>query len=415
MVTVGRTARYERNGRAVLFLDPSEEEGMIGKLERKKVPIEKINVKQKKQQSIQSQLQNMCFKDPELKYLGQKAFASYVRSVHLQQDKEVFKIGELALEKFAASLGLPGTPRIKFRRGDNVKELKNAPRQLAASSSDEEEDRPKKPKEVRTKYDRMFERRNQDVLADHYLKMGGDGDEEGPGQQRDPDEDADFLTIKRRLSDASDVADLSGGEVPLEVKPGTRLIPVAGKDPLIIDSKRREKLLKSKKAMLKLKGKGTKLIYDEEGNPHPIYELEDEEQFKQRGLANDQRDRFLQREEERVQAADQLDKQIVKEKKKEHKERRKRAKETLGEEQAHGSREAVLVPFGGEEDDHGEEKDHSDRSREVEEEHPQKRPKKWFEDTSEDEKTAHDRRRNAMEQEPENLEDLEALATRLLN
>jgi len=35
---VGRTARYERAGRAVLVLDPSEEEGMLNRLEHKKVP-----------------------------------------------------------------------------------------------------------------------------------------------------------------------------------------------------------------------------------------------------------------------------------------------------------------------------------------------------------------------------------------
>ena len=76
---VGRTARYDRDGRAVLFLEPNEEEGMLKRLEQKKVIVEKINVRQNKQQSIKNQLQNMCFKDPELKYLGQKAFVSYVR------------------------------------------------------------------------------------------------------------------------------------------------------------------------------------------------------------------------------------------------------------------------------------------------------------------------------------------------
>lgn len=58
---VGRTARYERNGRAVLFLDPSEEEGMLKRLEQKRVPIERINIRPKKQQSIKDQMQNMCF------------------------------------------------------------------------------------------------------------------------------------------------------------------------------------------------------------------------------------------------------------------------------------------------------------------------------------------------------------------
>ena len=39
---------------------------------------------------------------------------SYLRSVHLHKDKTIFKVAELPVEEFAASLGLPGVPRIKF-------------------------------------------------------------------------------------------------------------------------------------------------------------------------------------------------------------------------------------------------------------------------------------------------------------
>lgn len=49
---VGRTARYEHDGHAVIFLDPTEEEGMLNALERRKVSIENINVRQKMQRSI---------------------------------------------------------------------------------------------------------------------------------------------------------------------------------------------------------------------------------------------------------------------------------------------------------------------------------------------------------------------------
>lgn len=69
---VGRTARYGKTGRAVLFLDPSEESAMVARLEQKKVQVKKINIRQKKQQDIKKQLQSMCFQDPELKYLSQR-------------------------------------------------------------------------------------------------------------------------------------------------------------------------------------------------------------------------------------------------------------------------------------------------------------------------------------------------------
>ncbi len=402
---VGRTARYERNGRAVLFLEPSEEEGMLKRLEQRKVPIERINVRQKKQQSIKNQLQNMCFKDPELKYLGQKAFVSYTRSIHLQKDKEVFKLKELPLEEFASSLGLPGAPKIKFLKGDNAKTLKNAPRQAISSSEDEDEEHPpeveSKSKKTgpRTKYDRMFERTNQDVLTEHYTKLidGDDTRDDGDG-----DEQNDFLTVKRRLSSVSS----------LESDSGEKHIAKPKGVSLSIDSKRKEKMLNSKKKLLKLKGKGTKLVFDDEGNSHQIYELEDENQFKQRGPADAQKTKFLEKEQEVLQAADLIDKQAAKAKKKEKREKRK-ARQAAEAGEDGEERQAVLIPHKGP-DVEGEEGE--DISEQEMEEPGKKRPKKWFEDDSDDENKFRRNRRvtNAVE-EPETLEDLEAVASGLLS
>lgn len=320
---VGRTARYERDGRAVLFLDPSEEKGMLRRLEQKKVTVERINVKANKQQSIKHQLQNMCFKDPELKYLGQKAFISYVKSVYVQKDKDIFNLKELKLEDFAGSLGLPGAPRIKFIKGDDTKERKNASRATAYLSSDDEdsdEDGEKKKmkqhkeKEVRTKYDRMFERRNQDVLADHYSKLiNDDGTIADPSKATDDaDEDEDFLSVKRRFeagdealdgqaSSESDSDDASESDDDDDDdnkgdngnKKDPKVVKISDKDTLVVDSRRREKLLKSKKKLLKFKGKGTKLVYDDEGNAHELYEMEDEDAFKARGDAKEQQASFV--------------------------------------------------------------------------------------------------------------------------
>ncbi|KAJ5102370.1 ATP-dependent RNA helicase dbp4 [Penicillium alfredii] len=357
---VGRTARYERVGRGVLFLDPSEEKGMLNRLEHKKVPIERINIKANKQQSIRNQLQNMCFKDPELKYLGQKAFISYVKSVHVQKDKETFKIKQLPLEDFAASLGLPGAPRIKFIKGDDTKERKNASwrmNQLSSDDSDDDsdgEDKPQKTKkdenQVRTKFDRMFERRNQDVLAGHYSKLiNDDGTMVAPnaskGAIEDADEDDDFLSVKRRFA----AGDAELGQDESESEPSgagkeAKTVQIDGKDPLVIDSKRREKLLKSKKKLLKFKGKGTKLVYDENGNAHELYEMEDEEQFKARGDADAQRERFVAEEAERTRRADVEDKEVVREKRREKKEKRRARDRALADEEAAEERGVQLAP-----------------------------------------------------------------------
>lgn len=362
---VGRTARYERNGRAVLFLDPSEEEGMLKRLEQKKVPIERINVKAKKQQSVKDQLQNMCFKDPELKYLGQKAFISYVKSIHVQKDKEVFKVKDLALDAFAASLGLPGAPRIKFIKGEDSKLQKNQPRALRYMSSDdsdqeEGEKKAKKKEVVRTKYDRMFERRNQDVLADHYSKLINDDGtmvDQSNGINGDADEDEDFLSVKRRFTAGDDALggddseDSSSPDVPADdggkPKFGGEVKVVKLSDaaePLIIDSKRREKLLQSKKKLLKYKGNSTKLIYDDDGVAHEVYELQDEDKFRAGGDAQTQRAKFLETEAERNRVADIEDKELAKQKKREKKEKRKAKERALAE-----GEDGVAVLAGDEE------------------------------------------------------------------
>lgn len=429
---VGRTARYERIGRAVLFLDPSEEEGMLKRLEQKKVPIEQINVKAKKQQSVKDQLQNMCFKDPELKYLGQKAFISYVKSIHVQKDKEVFKVKDLALDAFAASLGLPGAPRIKFIKGEDSKLQKNQPRALRYMSSDDSDEeggekKTKKKDGVRTKYDRMFERRNQDVLADHYSKLINDDGtmvDQGNGINGDADEDEDFLSVKRRFTAGDDALGGSDSEDSSGDKPKFRgevkVVKLSdAAEPLIIDSKRREKLLQSKKKLLKYKGNSTKLIYDDDGVAHEVYELEDEDKFRASGDAQTQRAKFLETEAERNRMADIEDKELAKQKKREKKEKRKAKERALAE-----GEDGVAVLAGEEEFvDPFQSDDGSDAEAETDEEVPRlSRGIKHVtvedeEDSRQSKRTKKSHKTDLASKEPlevNTLEDLEALATGLL-
>ena len=76
---VGRTARFERSGKSLIMLLPSER-AFLEKLAERKVPIENFNIKLAKTGSIKQQLNGMCFKDPELKYLGQKVLLSTIVS-----------------------------------------------------------------------------------------------------------------------------------------------------------------------------------------------------------------------------------------------------------------------------------------------------------------------------------------------
>ncbi|KAG6898320.1 hypothetical protein C0992_011912 [Termitomyces sp. T32_za158] len=334
---VGRTARYESKGKALLFLLPSEEEGMKVALEKKKIQIQKIKVRASKTQSIENQLQNLAFQDPEIKYLGQRAFVSYLRSVHLHKDKSIFKVNELPVQRFAESLGLPGAPKIKFLDREIAKQKKNASRVVEAAraamleenekedptTSDEDEDDSSEDEEaesskvdetqdshipatsintsksngVRTKYDRMFERKNQGVLSEHYSKLIDHDAADDDGE--------DFITLKRADHDLSDE------DSPMD--PGDL-------------SKRKLKLGRAKRAIAK-NGIPKKLVFDEEGEGHEIYELaEADDWYKSKGgLTGVQAEgqKFAEDERGKMKIADVTDKEVAREKKREKKRKRK--------------------------------------------------------------------------------------------
>jgi ATP-dependent RNA helicase DDX10/DBP4 len=174
-------------------------------------------------------------------------------------------------------------------------------------------------------------------------------------------------------------------------------------------------MLKSKKQLLKLKGAGQKLVFDDDGNAHQLYELEDEKDFRARGEAEDQRRKFLEEEAERVKAADVDDKQLVKEKRRAKKEKRKereRAEAEGSDDEDAG--EGMEFDDGGEDAmanflaDAASASEHEQGASESEEEEqPRKKQKKWFQ-------------RDMPEEEPqgrreiETMDDLEAEAARLL-
>ncbi|EMD36799.1 hypothetical protein CERSUDRAFT_114703 [Gelatoporia subvermispora B] len=363
---VGRTARYESSGKGLLLLLPSEEEGMKEALEKKNIDIQKIKIKASKTQSVENQLQNLAFQDPEIKYLGQRAFVSYVRSVYLQKDKSVFKVDQLPVERFAQALGLPGMPKIKFLSKELAKKKKNAMRQGAAptqeasevqkanrsaeaddsdeeslsehSSSEEEEtaaqgesrttaESPAQAKatRVRTKYDRMFERKNQSILSEHYNKLV---DHSADGAASDSDDD--FITLKRADHDL----------------PGDATLPDSD-----FVSKRKLKMATSKKALAKNGPRGSKLVFDEDGRAHEVYEMQDAEKvFTGMDEVKEAGRKFAEDERGRLREADVADKAEAKEKKREKKRKRKEREQEaeLGDDGAFGPTAAPLA-----EDDDG--------------------------------------------------------------
>ena len=89
---VGRTARYTAEGKGLLLLTPSEAK-FAEELAAAEVPLKTMRLNQAKNVSITSSIQGLLGKDSELKYLAQRAVVSYLRSVYLQPNKDVFSRG----------------------------------------------------------------------------------------------------------------------------------------------------------------------------------------------------------------------------------------------------------------------------------------------------------------------------------
>ncbi|KDQ09527.1 hypothetical protein BOTBODRAFT_36933 [Botryobasidium botryosum FD-172 SS1] len=337
---VGRTARYESAGRALLVLLPSEEEGMLRVLGERGVKVEKRSVRAGAVGGgVREQLQSFAFRDPEIKYLGQKAFVSYLRSIHLQYDKSIFKLSELPVEKFAESLGLPGAPKISFVSREMAKKRKNAARAKVVESESEvsgdevgggesgggdgegdaeetEEEREgvdaktTEKQGVKTKYDRMFGRKNQNILSEHYTKLIDHSDpEDGDGG----DGGDDFIKLKR--ADHT----LSGSDSD-DPQSNSKSQSAAAENA----SKRKLKEGTSRRKMLKYKPAPTKLVFDDEGQAHALYEMADDAEFRTGGVdVKAEEQKFVEAERGRLREADVEDKELAKEKKKEKKRKRK--------------------------------------------------------------------------------------------
>lgn len=134
---VGRTARFEKGGKSLLVLLPSEE-AIINQLTQNKVPVEKIEVNPKKIVSIQRKAEAYLAKNVSLKESAQRAFKAYLKNVFLMKDKSVFQFDKLGLNEFARSIGLVVTPRIRFI--ERKQKLQNAEQKCWPSKTNDSND-----------------------------------------------------------------------------------------------------------------------------------------------------------------------------------------------------------------------------------------------------------------------------------
>lgn len=143
---VGRTARNSFTGKTLLLLTPTEYKPMVSQLKEVQIPLKTIRMNPSKAFSVTQKASSIVASNPHINELAKKAFKSYLRSIALQTNKEVFQLSHFfphhnnqetnikgvgdvggeekesnnndntsnALEEFAQSLGLAAAPSARF-------------------------------------------------------------------------------------------------------------------------------------------------------------------------------------------------------------------------------------------------------------------------------------------------------------
>ncbi|EFO28260.2 hypothetical protein LOAG_00217 [Loa loa] len=111
---VGRTARMDSKGEALLVLTPAQEQAMLKRLQEKNILINKLSVSEKQIMDISRRLQSVIAQYPGMKEFAQRSFVAYIRAIYLMRNKDVFSLDAIDLTALAKSYGLAATPRVRF-------------------------------------------------------------------------------------------------------------------------------------------------------------------------------------------------------------------------------------------------------------------------------------------------------------
>ncbi|KAK7372025.1 hypothetical protein VNO80_05393 [Phaseolus coccineus] len=256
---VGRTARYKSGGKSVLFLLPSEMQ-MLEKLKAAKVPVHFNKPRQELLQPVSSLLASLLVKYPDLQHRAQRAFITYMRSIHLQKDKDIFDVMKLPINEYSASLGLPMTPKIRFLN-QKIKSKAVSTKSILVEPEDSSKD---------------------NVLEVSRNKI-----------DTDPFKDEKIENDLLQLADAANEDEVKTSEIE-EIIPATRV-------------------LKKKKLKINVhRPVGTRVVFDDEGNTlPPLARIADTQSGKEALLLDpEQKAEYYRRMRDDLKKADKEDKLV---------------------------------------------------------------------------------------------------------
>ncbi|KAJ4837430.1 DEAD-box ATP-dependent RNA helicase 32 [Turnera subulata] len=348
---VGRTARYLSGGRSVLFLMPSELK-MLEKLEAAKIPIQSIKPNTKRLQPVSALLSSLLVKYPDMQQLAQRAFITYLRSIHIQKDKEVFDVTKLPVDEFSASMGIPMTPKVRFLN-QKTKGKKLSVRSPVGPENLEKDD---EVETVREEPETGKFRKENIHRQKEKLEIG--------------DSEDDDMVVKDEVK-ASEIVD---------IMPTTRI-------------------LKKKKLKINIdRPVGTRVVFDEEGHSlPPLAQVADRTNLDDPSLFDkEKREEYYKRMREDLKQVDKEDKLLDRQRRRE-----KRIKQKM--KRKRGSAEE-------EEDEDDEDDSEGDRMGERK----PKRTKIYFDSDADDDAKAESKDKAGLKTESISLAEQEALALKLL-
>eukprot|EP00516_Mucochytrium_quahogii_P000128 CAMPEP_0203758658 /NCGR_PEP_ID=MMETSP0098-20131031/11504_1 /ASSEMBLY_ACC=CAM_ASM_000208 /TAXON_ID=96639 /ORGANISM=" , Strain NY0313808BC1" /LENGTH=837 /DNA_ID=CAMNT_0050651199 /DNA_START=206 /DNA_END=2719 /DNA_ORIENTATION=+ len=377
---VGRTARYKSRGHALMLLLPNEAEAMVPLLEDANIPILEKQLNPSRQQSITSKLQAEIVKDGDLKMHAQRAYKSYLRSVHLQTNKSVFDVKKLPMGAFAQSMGLMTTPRVKFdgaggeKSRKELRAKKNTPNALlklqqlmAEEDADGVEDndnedvmelveklkssrRSRKEEEKKNKWEKLLSRQAADPMSQSRRHAGNDSDE-------DDDED-DVLVFK---GSQKPIQDKDEGDSDEDLDDTTTT--------LVASKKQKKKLRITQDGLTRGLVKAKKKTFDDEGKEVSAFarladEMADENLSESVVPVNaTERQNYLDKIAQKLAAEDTVDRETERSRVKEkHREERLKRRAAARREHEDDEEDGVAVTLGSPGEDEDEESSDSSSS-----------------------------------------------------
>ena len=230
---VGRTARYKSDGNSVLFVS-EKENNFIKELKIRKINILKMKIPPNKINNITPVVRSLLSEHKELIELAEKAITSYIKSINLMANKNVFNIKNIDLGKLALSYGLVSSPEMIVKTKKEVeKEINEEDIQKINQKEKKLEEEQKLIKENpindNKKKSKLFKLKEKIKLKKMLKKQENEQNEEVKKNDtinlKEEKEEDEFLSVKANKKEPNNIKNIeSKSEIKLGEKKRKRSI-----------------------------------------------------------------------------------------------------------------------------------------------------------------------------------------------